>query len=71
MTGHFMRALASCLMLHATFPLDVLADTAPLSTAAPATQAATGAPNQADHSDCAAFIGANCAVTSTGDLHAR
>ena len=29
MAGSFMRALASCLMLNATFPLDVLAQTPP------------------------------------------
>ena len=47
MTGRFMRALASSLMLHATFPLDVLAQTTPSSTAAPATPAVTTQPNQA------------------------
>ena len=47
MTGRFMRALASSLMLHATFPLDVLAQTTPSSTAAPATPAMTAPPSQA------------------------
>ena len=35
--GWFMRVLASCLMLNATFPLDVLAQTAPVAVAQPAT----------------------------------
>ena len=35
--GRFMRVLASCLMLNATFPLDVLAQTAPAAVAQPAT----------------------------------
>ena len=37
MAGRFMRVLASCLMLNATFPLDVLAQTPPASAAQPAT----------------------------------
>ncbi len=45
--GRFMRVLASGLMLHATFPLDALAQTAPSSTAAvPATPAMTAQPSQ-------------------------
>ena len=35
--GRFMRVLASSLMLNATFPLDVLAQTAPAAVAQPAT----------------------------------
>ena len=42
--GRFLRALASSLMLHATFPLDVLAQTAPSSTAVPAARSATPMP---------------------------
>ena len=45
--GRFMRALASSLMLHATFPLDVLAQTTPSSTAVPATPAVTAQPSEA------------------------
>ena len=45
--GRFMRALASSLMLHATFPLDVLAQTPPSPTAVPATQPMTAQPTQA------------------------
>ena len=44
--GGLLRALGSCLMLHATFPLDVLAQTAP-STAIPATPSVTAPPGQA------------------------
>src|SRR5271166_3125 len=36
MVGRFMRVLASSLMLNATFPLDVLAQTAPAAVAQPA-----------------------------------
>ena len=45
--GRFMRALASSLMLHATFPLDVLAQTAPSPTAVPPAPAVTAQPSQA------------------------
>ncbi len=45
--GWLMRALASGLMLHATFPLDVLAQTTPSSTAAPETPAVTTQPSPA------------------------
>ena len=45
--GRFMRALASSLMLHATFPLDLLAQTPPSPTAVPATQPMTAQPTQA------------------------
>ena len=37
MAGRFMRVLASSLMLNATFPLDVLAQTTPAAVAQPAT----------------------------------
>ena len=47
MTGWLMRALASGLMLHATFPLEVLAQTTPSSTAAPETPAVTTQPSPA------------------------
>ena len=36
MSGRLMRALASCLILNATFPLDVLAQTAPTAVPQPA-----------------------------------
>ena len=36
MAGRFMRVVASCLMLNATFPLDVLAQTPPAIPAQPA-----------------------------------
>src|SRR5277367_1128602 len=36
LTGRFMRVLASGLMLNATFPLDVLAQTPPATVAQPA-----------------------------------
>src|SRR5277367_6584644 len=39
LTGRLMRALASGLMLNATFPLDVLAQTPPAAVAQPATVA--------------------------------
>src|ERR1700749_2646027 len=37
MAGRFMRVQASSLILHATFPLDVLAQTTPAALAQPAT----------------------------------
>src|SRR6476661_6534128 len=43
MTGRFMRAVASSLILNATFPLDVLAQRPPVATAQPA-PAAVGQP---------------------------
>src|ERR1700760_1092233 len=42
-----MRALASSLMVHATLPLDVVAQAPPSSTAVPANPAVTAHPSQA------------------------
>ena len=69
--GRFMRALASSLMLHATFPLDALAQTAPSSTAAvPAIPAVTAQPGRAARR-LAAFDEGNRTLSSAGDPHAR
>ena len=67
--GWFMRALASSLMLHATFPLEVLAQTTPSSTAVPATPAVTTQPSPAA-APTAAFIGGNRALSSAAGPHA-